>query len=241
MTQKSSDLADLIPYSERVDKTRVPAANDFIIEQHVPALFDVPYHHHTSIEINFLQDCEMTYSFSGSEARLQPGCMTVFWGAAPHRVTAVAGKGLITNIYLSLGQFVRWGLPTDMVDSILTGAVISTTARHPLDDLLFQRLYAEHQLKSAAWTRIHLDEIETRLRRLAVTGWSTLLAPRHTPNTWRSPRRQCCMLKPCCAIWRTILRFPSPSRRLRKRPTSRWAGQNLKTAERYRHQHQLNS
>ncbi|MEZ5449079.1 MAG: helix-turn-helix domain-containing protein [Thiolinea sp.] len=180
MQQKSSDLADLVPFSERVDKTRVPAANDFIIEQHVPSLFDVPYHHHTSIEINFLQDCEMTYSFSGSEASLKPSHLTVFWGAAPHRVTQVMGRGLITNIYLSLGQFVRWGLPTEMVDTLLSGAVISTAANSPLDALLFNRLYAERKLTSTTWKRVHLDEIENRLRRLAVEGWHTILASRNT-------------------------------------------------------------
>ena len=182
MSQKSSDLADLIPFSERVDKTRVPAANDFIIERHVPTLFDAPYHHHTSVEINFLQDCEMTYSFSGNEACLKANSMTVFWGASPHRVTNVVGKGLITNIYLSLGQFVRWGLPTEMVDSILGGAVISTSGNNGDDHRLFERLYAEHELKSATWTRLHLDEIESRLRRLALEGWETVFAPGNTPK-----------------------------------------------------------
>ncbi|MEZ5536629.1 MAG: helix-turn-helix domain-containing protein [Thiolinea sp.] len=182
MSQKSNDLADLIPFSERVDKTRVPAANDFIIERHVPTLFDSPYHHHTSVEINFLQGCEMTYSFSGNEAHVTADSMTVFWGASPHRVTDVVGKGLITNIYLSLGQFVRWGLPTEMVDAILTGAVISSPNQNTYDKLLFERLYAEHKLKSATWTRLHLDEIETRLRRLALEGWDTIFAPGNTPK-----------------------------------------------------------
>ena len=68
----------------------------------------------------------MIYSFSGSPAQLTGDRVTVFWGAAPHRVTDVEGVGLITNIYLSLGQFVRLGLPTELVDAVLSGAVIAS-------------------------------------------------------------------------------------------------------------------
>lgn len=169
------DDAELIPFSEQVDKTRVPAANDFMIERHVPGLFDTPYHHHTSVEVNFLQDCEMTYSFSGQEATLRPGRLTVFWGAAPHRVIGVSGQGQITNIYLSLGQFVRWGLPKDMVDAVLGGSIICARSTTAHDPMLLDRLFAERGQKSVAWRRTHLDEIEIRLRRMALEGWDTVL------------------------------------------------------------------
>lgn len=181
MANKNTDVAELVPYSEHVDKTRVPAANDFLIERHVPTLFDAPYHHHTSVEVNFLQRCEMTYSFSGTPAQLTGDRLTLFWGAAPHRVTNVDGVGLITNIYLSLGQFVRWGLPTELVDAVLSGAVISAKTEDPADRYLFDRLIAERENKLAAWRRMHLSEIEARLRRMALEGWSTLLTARAAP------------------------------------------------------------
>lgn len=181
MPSKPQDAADLIPFSEQVDQTRVPATNDFIIERHVPALFDTPYHHHTSVEVNFLQGCEMTYSFSGAPARLLGNRITVFWGAAPHRVTNVTGVGQITNIYLSLGQFVRWRLPTELVDAVLSGAVISSAEVDDMDVILFDRLLDEGNKKSAAWRRLHMSEIEGRLRRLALEGWTTLLTARSTP------------------------------------------------------------
>ena len=76
----NADAVDLIPFSEQVDKSRVPPANDYIIERHVPDLFDTPYHHHTSVEVNFLQDCDMTYSFSGASAALTRNRLTVFFG-----------------------------------------------------------------------------------------------------------------------------------------------------------------
>ncbi len=180
MRQKTKDVSELVPFSDKVDQTRVPSANQFIIERHIPTLFDTPYHHHTSVEINFLQGCEMTYSFSGQEAQLQGDRLTLFWGAAPHRVFFVSGEGVITNIYLSLGQFVRWGLPTELVDTILSGAVISSKTPDPIDALFIDRLYSERGNDNPQWRRAHLAEIESRLQRLALEGWDTLLDAR--PN-----------------------------------------------------------
>ncbi len=181
MTRYNRDAYDLIPYSEQVDQTRVPSPNDFLIERHVPDLFDTPYHHHTSVEINFLENCEMDYSFSGAQAQLKPGHITVFWGAAPHLVSSVRGRGLITNIYLSLGQFIRWGLPSDFMDDILSGAVISSRDVKQSDKVFMDGLIEEQDQKTDAWRRLHLTEIENRLRRLALEGWDILLAPRTTP------------------------------------------------------------
>lgn len=169
------DDIEVVPYCEQVDQLRVPRANDFIIERHRPRLFNAPFHHHTSVEINFLENCDMTYSFSGQAALLRSDRITVFWGAAPHRVSDVAGEGQITNIYLTLGQFVRWGLPKEMADAILAGAIICAKAPMENDRLWLDRLYAERDRKSLPWRRTHLAEIETRLRRLALEGWETVL------------------------------------------------------------------
>ncbi len=176
------DPSDVIPYSEQVDQTRVPPANAFIIERHQPKMFDAPYHHHTSIELNFLQNCGMEYSFSGQSARLASDHLTVFWGAAPHRVNDVVGKGQITNIYLSLGQFLRWGLPSELVNTVLAGNVISVKQTNPSDAIMMDRLYQERQNTSMAWRRTHLSEIETRLRRMALEGWQTLMTFNNAPK-----------------------------------------------------------
>ena len=166
MAQRLSSVDAIVPFSESVDQTRVPTPNNFIIESHKPTLFDTPFHHHTSVELNFLQNCHLDYSFSGQVAKLKANRLVVFWGAAPHKVTDVYGEGRITNIYLSLGQFVRWGLPSDLVKAILTGEVIASRNDDPLDALLINRIYNEKHLEQTPWRRTHLAEIETRLRRL---------------------------------------------------------------------------
>ncbi|WP_424991000.1 hypothetical protein [Fluviibacterium sp. S390] len=176
MAQRLGSVDATVPFSESVDQTRVPTPNNFIIESHRPTLFDTPFHHHTSVEVNFLQNCHLDYSFSGQVAKLKANRLVVFWGAAPHKVTDVYGEGRITNIYLSLGQFVRWGLPSDLVKAILSGEVIASRNDDPLDALLINRIYNEKHLEQPPWRRTHLAEIETRLRRLALEGWSTLIS-----------------------------------------------------------------
>lgn len=175
--QHPRDISDIVPFSEQHERGKLPAANHFIIERHVPELFDRPFHHHTSVEINLLEECDLQYCFSGAAVSVPRGALTIFWGAQPHRVIQVTGRGRITNIYLSLGQFLRWHLPGGLVQAVLSGAVVSAPPNGLRDEDLFARLWAERGRNEAAWRRMHLGEIEARLRRLALEGWHTRLAP----------------------------------------------------------------
>ena len=175
--ERHFDVSEIEAFSERVDGNRVPGPNQLIIERHSPRRFDMPYHHHTSVEINFLQGCGMTYSFSGQTVEVEPDRLVLFWGAAPHRVTDVEGQGLTTNIYLSLGQVLRWALPKPLVDTVLSGGVVIARPRADIDNSLMDRLYAERDLNSGAWRKVHLSELETRLRRIGLEGWETALSP----------------------------------------------------------------
>ena len=180
------DVSDIEAFSEWVDANRVPGPNQLIIERHRPRRFDMPYHHHTSVEINFLQGCGMTYSFSGKTVDVEPDRLVIFWGTAPHRVTDVHGDGQTTNIYLSLGQILRWSLPKELVDTVLSGGVVIARPRADLDDGLMARLYDDRDRNSAAWRKLHLAELETRLRRIGLEGWETALPPNTADRRVRS-------------------------------------------------------
>jgi len=167
---------ELSAFSERVDAKRVPAPGSLLIERHQPRLFQTPYHHHTSVEINFLQDCTLGYSFSGQKVSVDPERLTLFWGAAPHRVVNVRGNGQTTNIYISLGQFLRWSLPVKLVEAVLSGCVISAQVNGGHDRLLMDRLFTERERDEANWRKLHLSELECRLRRMGHEGWDVLLS-----------------------------------------------------------------
>ncbi len=177
---RARDVSEVVPCSEQHDRTRMPAPNQFIIERHEPAMFNAPFHHHTSVEINFLRGCDMQYSFSGVPVPVKRDSLTIFWGAQPHRVLSVTPGGEITNIYVSLGQFLRWGLPEELVQAILAGTVISSHTQSFDDAGFMSRLWDERERdrENGAWRRTHLDEISNRLRRLGLEGWDVMLDAR---------------------------------------------------------------
>ncbi len=181
------DIPDGGGISEMVDLGRVPGPNRLLVERHRPLRFRAPYHHHTSIEINFLEGCNLEYSFSGRPVKLPPNRITIFWGAAPHCVTEVEGVGVITNVYLSLGRLLHWSLPSEMVNALLAGCVISARTGPSSDAHLFGRLFLERGRKEVPWRRLHLAEVETRLRRIALEGWDELLDSDGDSQTLMAP------------------------------------------------------
>lgn len=162
-------------YLEYVDAHLVPASDEFFVETHEPKRFRAAYHHHASLEINFLIGCDLVYSFSGTSVTVPRRRLTVFWGAVPHGVADVIGTGKIVNVYVSLFQTLKWGLPKQFTDKIISGAVISALPSNPTDSVILPRWAAEYRNGGAMWRNLLLGEIEMRLRRLALEGYVELL------------------------------------------------------------------
>ena len=162
-------------YLENVDSHLIPKRNEFMVETHVPKKFRWAYHHHASVEVNFLTGCEIVYSFSGRRLRLPESRMAVFWGAIPHGVVDVIGEGRIVNVYVSLAQVLLWRLPKTFVETILGGSVMAVGAASSLDAAVFTRWAREYEIDSAGWRYLLLGEIEMRLRRMALEGYDILL------------------------------------------------------------------
>ncbi len=122
--------SDFLNYA---DTQLVPSLDGILIERHRPIAFAIPYHHHASIELNYLDGCDMEYSFSGTSVVRRSGSLTLFWGASPHGVTRVDGDGEIINIYVSFSQILRWGLPEPFLNSLIAGDVMSAAAQPDTD------------------------------------------------------------------------------------------------------------
>ena len=65
------------------DTQLVPTLDGILIERHRPMAFAIPYHHHASIELNYLDGYDMEYSFSGTSVVRRSGSLTLFWGPRP--------------------------------------------------------------------------------------------------------------------------------------------------------------
>ena len=163
-----SMLVDVVSYGENV-----------FLEHHQPEGSSDPYHTHPSIEINYLRECDMTYSFSGVEITIPRDRLCVFWAAYPHRPVSVTGKGTITNAYVSLKQFLDWPLSAKLVDQILSGALICAKTEKNYDLSLMTRWAREVGEMDAAWQRLHRQEIHARLARLDLEGWDVIASPRN--------------------------------------------------------------
>ena len=137
-------------------------------------------HWHSHVEINYLSDCVITYVSAGHRIRVPAHRIALFWAPIPHQVVAVEGEGQINCIYLSLQEFFRWNLPVRFRHEIMHGGFLVSLGEDIIDPLLFERWREEHQTDDANLRRHILDEIELRLRRMALSGWQ-LANVKHTP------------------------------------------------------------
>ena len=151
-----------------------PSDRGVYLQHHTPHLSLKNYHLHADVEMNFLQDCSMTYSFSGTEVRVPEGRFCVFWAAIPHGVTRVFGKGTITNCYISLSELLRWSLPKDFVADLLGRSFMISKEELPGDRPLVNRWSKEVDRSSQEWQRLHALELRSRLLRIALEGWDKI-------------------------------------------------------------------
>jgi len=160
-----------------------PSDRFVFIENHRPAQEKGLNHFHPTIEINYLHDCDMVYSFSGNEAKLKQGHLCVFWAAYPHRAVSTTSDGWMTNAYVSLSEFLRWQIPSNLSNYLLSGAVLVTKDVFESDRIMAERWSREIDQFSDNWQRLHVMEIQCRLNRLAIEGWDVLVAPDKVPPT----------------------------------------------------------
>ncbi len=182
MSDVASDLEEdksaFNSMSEYFSVSNTPLNQGVIFERRVPDAKMKNYHHHPSIEINFLQCGTMTYSFSGNSVVIPSDRLVVFWAANPHRVIDAQRTTHITNAYASLSEFLSWQLPPEFVSSIMSGAVLAANTTSPLDTALTDLWAHENGAGHLVHHRLHTREVATRLHRMAVEGWQNLHFPK---------------------------------------------------------------
>jgi AraC family transcriptional regulator, melibiose operon regulatory protein len=176
VTMSKTRQYDESRYLDYIDAKRIPAGDSIIVERHCPKPFNAPYHHHPSIELNYLVDCDMEYSFSGTKVKTMRDRLTVFWGAMPHCVTQVFGKGETLNVYIDFSHLLSWNLPNKFVDSLICGEVFCASEPDPVDALLIPRWALDFRRSEQGYRTLLAGEVEMRLRRLATGPWTTLMS-----------------------------------------------------------------
>ena len=127
-------------------------------------------HAHSQLEINLILSGGATYAFGGRDVDVRAGDFVLFWGAVPHRTATVAAGTRFVCLYLPIEMFLALPLSAALRCAVLAGGMVA--AREPLEERWPQRLHGE--LLSGDQRLIELDrlEIELRLRRVDLTGWT---------------------------------------------------------------------
>ena len=128
-------------------------------------------HWHSHIEINYLIDCSMIYTSAGHQIEVPERRIAVFWAAIPHQVTEVTGDGQIICVYVPVQEFMRWNMPIRFSHEVLHGGFLLNPSQNNNDLIAFERWWDDCQQQNADFRRQALDEIQMRLRRMALSGW----------------------------------------------------------------------
>jgi len=158
------------------DYQLISQGQGLFLQHHTPDVMGEVSHLHPSIEVNYLQGCEIDYAFGDRIASVPAGRFCVFLAAQPHRVVEVRGTGKTTNAYISFEEFWSWPLPRNFFEAILAAGVAIATETLPGDNALAERLARETSTDSEQMNRLHCLELQARITRLALSGWD-LVAP----------------------------------------------------------------
>ncbi len=179
MTSHSFSHTSVTVLDHIVDLEREALLHNFLIERHPPEIMRQP-HWHSQVEINFLKDCQVTYRRAGEHMSLKAGQMGIFWAMIPHQVVDIQGVGNILAISVPLHDFLQWLLPNDFKYAILQGALLFVPEPVPTDVPIFERWFHECQRGDLALISLVCEEIRSRVKRMALTGWSS-----HSPQVSR--------------------------------------------------------
>lgn len=152
-------------------------------QNHKPTAMDEAYHVHASVEVNYLKDCDMVYSFSGQSVKVPRNHLCVFWAARPHRTIDVIGDGTITNAYVSLEEIWSWSIPKNFLDLLLSGAVLLAPNQLEEDEYMTRRWTDEIDLRDPERRRLRCLELQARLSRMALDGWVVAAEGMRSPGT----------------------------------------------------------
>lgn len=79
---------------------------------------------HNEIELNFIVAGSLTYFFKDKLITIPSGKIALFWGLVPHRIMAYENNEPYFVCTIPLALFLKWNLPSKMVNQILSGQIL---------------------------------------------------------------------------------------------------------------------
>lgn len=126
---------------------------------------------HNEIELNLLEEGELTYLIGGRKVTVPAGRLTAFWAGVPHQILDFERLSGYFVATVPLVWFLQWCLPEPFVQAVLHGETVMEPDEQQLifDKQQFERWSGDVRSGSAERRKVSLLEIEARLRRLALS------------------------------------------------------------------------
>jgi len=127
--------------------------------------------HHNEIQLNMLVRGRVTYMIGSRKVRVPAGKFTAFWAAMPHQIVDYDRETEYFVATLPLAWFLQCQLSDNLVQPLMRGEVVSEalSGRAAFDAALFQQWEGDLKQGGREMREIVIQEMTTRLRRLAVT------------------------------------------------------------------------
>lgn len=159
--------------NDMLPQTHLHVPEGFFVEHHSPDVM-AQTHMHGHIEINFLTSGSMIYQLPTGNVHIPGNRLVLFWGQVPHRVIKVNDAESIHIAYLPLSQVVTWPLPDQLMQHLFDGSFIASDHANDLDCPLMKRWLDDFQSQDTHRASLAIADIQLRLRRMAIDGWSKL-------------------------------------------------------------------
>lgn len=131
------------------------------------------FHQHDEIEINFVEQGAIAYSFAGKTTLLEISQFALFWAATPHRLVSSEKESCFNWLTIPLPLFLQWGLAPELVRQVLQGEMVTngevlTPAQTEIYKYQFRTWHRDlhTQPKSESHQRIVTLELQALLHRL---------------------------------------------------------------------------
>lgn len=145
----------------------------FFMQKHMPVVMSKT-HTHNHVEIMLPVRCAIHFATHAGQAMANDTEICLLWGQLPHRVTDVDGDGHIYIANLPLQEFLTLGMSDDIVESLLSGQLVTAKSQVMTDALLFEGWVSDYASRHATKMALARTELQCRLRRQNLAGWQVV-------------------------------------------------------------------
>ena len=142
----------------------------FFMQKHVPVVMSNT-HTHNHVEVMLAVRCAIHFATHAGQAVVSDTELCLLWGQLPHRVTAIEGEGHIYIANLPLQEFLTLGFPDEIVESLLSGQMVTAQSQQTNDAFMFEGWVQDYDSRHPVKMALARTELQCRLRRQNLTGW----------------------------------------------------------------------